>query len=67
MPAKDAIHDAVKAALIKDGWTITADPYVIDYAGLTLYADLAAERPIAAERAGQKIVVEAKSFGGLTR
>ncbi len=46
MPAKDAIHDAVKNALIKDGWTITADPYVIDYAGLTLYADLAAERQL---------------------
>lgn len=23
MPAKDIIHDAVKNALIKDGWTIT--------------------------------------------
>jgi XisH protein len=26
MPAKDIYHDAVKNALIKDGWTITADP-----------------------------------------
>jgi hypothetical protein len=25
MPAKDIYHDAVKNALIKDGWTITAD------------------------------------------
>ncbi len=29
MPAKDIYHDAVKNALIKDGWTITADPYPI--------------------------------------
>ena len=26
MPAKDLYHEAVKNALIKDGWTITADP-----------------------------------------
>jgi hypothetical protein len=25
MPAKDLYHDAVKAALIKDGWLILAD------------------------------------------
>lgn len=27
--AKDAIHEPVKNALIKDGWTITADPYTL--------------------------------------
>lgn len=64
MPAKDLYHDAVKAALIKDGWSITADPYRIRYKNVDLYADLAAERPIAAEREGQKIVVEIKSFVG---
>jgi XisH protein len=26
MPAKDTYHDAVKNALIKDGWSIFADP-----------------------------------------
>jgi hypothetical protein len=31
MPALDTIHDAVKNALIKDGWSITADPYMIEY------------------------------------
>jgi hypothetical protein len=25
--ARDKIHNAVKNALIKGGWTITADPY----------------------------------------
>jgi hypothetical protein len=43
MPAADQIHDAVKRALVKDGWTITDDPYVIRYEDATLYADLAAE------------------------
>ncbi len=62
MAAKDIIHDAVKNALIKDGWTITADPFTIQFADATVLADLAAERPIAAEKAGKKIVVEIKCF-----
>ena len=62
MPAADIIHNAVKNALIKDGWTITADPYRIEYEEIDLFADLGAERPIAAERAGERIVVEVKSF-----
>lgn len=64
MPAKDIYHNEVKNALIKDGWTITDDPYFIKYEDTELYADLAAEKPIAAERQGQKIVVEIKSFVG---
>ncbi|BAZ06512.1 XisH family protein [Calothrix sp. NIES-3974] len=43
---------------------IIADPYIIKYEDAELYADLAAEKPIAAERKGQKIVVEIKSFVG---
>ncbi|MFN5815248.1 MAG: element excision factor XisH family protein, partial [Pseudanabaena sp.] len=27
MPARDSIHDAVKEAVIKDGWEVTDDPY----------------------------------------
>ncbi len=41
---------------------ITADPYLIRYKDVDLFADLAAEKPIAAERQGKKIVVEVKSF-----
>lgn len=67
MPKLDIIHNAVKNALIKDGWTITHDPFIIEYKELTLYADLAAERPIAAEREGRKIVVEVKSFVGASK
>lgn len=62
MLAKDIYHDAVKNALIKDGWIITADPYKIKYKDAELFADLSAEKPIAAEQSGRKIVVEIKSF-----
>jgi hypothetical protein len=62
MPAKDIYHDAVKQSLIKEGWTITADPYTIEYEEFKVFADLAAERSLAAEREGQKIAVEIKTF-----
>jgi hypothetical protein len=50
MPRYDLYHEPVKHALIKDGWTITDDPFIIEYKGLRLYADLGAEKPIAAEK-----------------
>lgn len=56
MPAKDIYHNAVKNALLKDSWTITADPYFIKYEDAELYADLAAEKPIAAEREKEEIL-----------
>ncbi len=62
MPAKDTIHDAVKNALIKEGWKITHDPYTIRYEEVTAYADLGAEFIFAAEKESRKIVVEIKSF-----
>ncbi|GGA17603.1 XisH family protein [Okeania sp. KiyG1] len=62
MPARDVYHDAVKNALIKDGWIILADPYVIKYKDAELFADLAVEKPIAATQNGRKIIVEIKSF-----
>jgi hypothetical protein len=37
MPKLDIIHGAVKSALIKDGWTITDDPYIIEYKKTKLY------------------------------
>jgi XisH protein len=67
MPKLDIIHNPVKNALIKDGWSITDDPYIIQYRKTILYADLGAERPIAAERSGQKLVVEVKSFIGASK
>lgn len=62
MARLDKIHNAVKNALIKDGWTITHDPFTIQFQDITVQADLAAERTIAAEMNGEKIAVEIKSF-----
>ncbi|MBC8078109.1 MAG: hypothetical protein H7Y32_18675, partial [Chloroflexales bacterium] len=64
MPARDVYHDAVKAALIKDGWTITHDPYTIAFGQRAVFVDLGAERVLAAERGSEKIAVEIKVFHG---
>ncbi|MDY7014374.1 MAG: XisH family protein [Cyanobacteriota bacterium] len=62
MAAKDLFHDAVKQALLKEQWIITADPLVIKIEGVKLEIDLAAEKVLAAQKAGRKIAVEIKSF-----
>ncbi|AUS98940.1 fatty-acid oxidation protein subunit alpha [Nostoc sp. CENA543] len=62
MSARDVFHEVVKTALKKDGWQITDDPLTISVGGVNLSIDLAAEKLIAAERQGQKIAVEVKSF-----
>ncbi|MDJ0660421.1 MAG: XisH family protein [Crocosphaera sp.] len=62
MPAKDTYHDAVKNALIKEGWKITADPYPIKYEEVKLFADLAGEKTLSAMKGEQYIVIEVKSF-----
>lgn len=64
MSAKDKFHDIVKLDLQKDSWTITDDPLRIEWGLIELYIDLGAEKIIAAEREGQKIAVEVKSFLG---
>ncbi|MBA3923641.1 MAG: XisH family protein [Nostocaceae cyanobacterium] len=60
--AKDLFYNAVKQALLKDQWVITADPLIIRIEGVKLEIDLAAEKVFAAEKAGRKIAVEIKSF-----
>ena len=60
--AKDYFHPVVKAALIQEGWNVTDDPLNITVGGIDMEIDLGAERIIAAERKGQKIAVEVKSF-----
>ena len=62
--AKDKYHDLVRDALEKDGWTITDDPLRIQVEERTIKIDLGAEKLIAAEKEGQKIAVEIKSFIG---
>lgn len=62
MAAKDKYHEHIKEALIKDGWEITDDPYIIETEGLNFIVDLAAEKMIAAQKDNKKIAVEVKSF-----
>lgn len=64
MPAKNIFHNVVRAALIKEGWTITHDPLPLAIGEKNLFIDLGAERLLAAERAGNRIAVEIKSFVG---
>ena len=64
MARRDIFHETVKQVLIKDGWTITHDPYVLAFGAHKLYIDLGAERPLAAEKDDRKIAVEIKSFIG---
>ena len=66
MPADDTIYTAVKNALVKDGWTITHDPYTVKFGGVRVHADLAAEKVLAAEKGLDRIAVEIKSFVGLS-
>lgn len=61
--AKDRFHNAVRTALEKEGWTITADPLEMNVGDVDFEIDLAAEM-LAAQRAGEKIAVEIKSFIG---
>ena len=61
--AKDIFHQQVKNALIKDGWNITHDPFIIPISeAIKLQIDLAAKNAVAAERGSEKIAVEIKSF-----
>ena len=60
MPARDTYHDAVRNALVKDGWTITDDPFRLKWGERDFFVDLAAERVFAAEKGGRRIAVETK-------
>jgi hypothetical protein len=67
MSALDKSHNAVKNALIKDGWTITDDPLTLIVGGERLHIDLGAERVIAAEKGTEKIAVEIKTFAAASK
>lgn len=60
--ARDMYHETVKAALIEDGWEITADPLPLRMPGISYEVDLGAEKIIAASKDNHKIAVEIKSF-----
>ncbi|BAZ14836.1 fdxN element excision controlling factor XisH-like protein [Calothrix sp. NIES-4071] len=60
--AKDKLHNAVEAALIKDGW-IDIKPFTLKYEDTDLLLDIIADKLISADKQGLKIAVEVKSFG----
>jgi hypothetical protein len=64
--AKDIYHQIVKEALIKDGWAITNDPYLLSRNSINkpYEIDLGAEKILIAERGLEHIAVEIKSFLG---
>jgi hypothetical protein len=71
MAQRASIHDSVKQALVKDGWDITDDPYVITFGERFLFVDLGAEDHqkivgnfIGATRANLRIAVEIKELRG---
>ena len=64
MAARDLFHEAVKVALQKENWVITDDPLKVEAGGAKFEIDLGAEHLLAAERAGEKIAVEIKTFLG---
>ncbi|MEC4893805.1 MAG: XisH family protein [Oscillatoria sp. PMC 1051.18] len=63
MAARDKFHTAVKQALIKEQWLITHDPLNLKFGESDqVQIDLAAEKVLGAEKEGEKIAVEIKSF-----
>lgn len=64
MAAKDIYHEHVRAALEKDGWTITHEPLTLKWVNKDAHIDLGAERLLTAEKGWRKIAVEVKSFVG---
>jgi hypothetical protein len=62
MPQRDLYRPPLRAALIRDGWTITHDPLTVPFGLRKVCLDLGAERLLAAERGSEQIAVEIKSF-----
>jgi len=62
MSVRDAYHEHVREALERDGWSITADPFLISFGSTKAEIDLAAEKLLAACRGTERIAVEVKCF-----
>ncbi|MCO6479926.1 MAG: hypothetical protein J5I94_25035, partial [Phaeodactylibacter sp.] len=61
--AKNKFHEEVKSALRSEGWRITEDPLYLKIGRIPIHIDLGAEKIFAAEKGGEKIAVEVKTFG----
>ncbi len=62
MARLDKIHEAVKNALLKDGWTITHDPYTLFYERQKVQIDLAGDKLFMAEKENRKIAIRGQEF-----
>jgi hypothetical protein len=60
MPAKDRHHDAVKRALIKDGWSITREQVLFIVADRHVWIDIEASKG----SQQRTILIEVKGFEG---
>lgn len=60
--ARDLYHNHAREALEKDGWKITDDPFYMSVDAVEYEVDLGAEELVAAEKNGEIIAVEIKSF-----
>lgn len=66
--AKDIYHDALVTALEKDGWTIIKENYLLGIDDeISYFIDVFAEKYVIAARETQWIVVEVKSFRGISK
>jgi hypothetical protein len=61
--ARDKFHQDVKLALESDGWKVTDDPLYMKVGKIQIHIDLGAEKIIGAEKNGERIAVEIKTFG----
>jgi len=59
MPQRDSIHNLVKQALIKEGWQITDDPYIISYGERFLFIDLGVTELTSLNSCGKTAVIGA--------
>lgn len=67
MSARDKYHDWVKETLIQAGWTISHDPLSLSIGKISIQIDLGLENLIGAEKGTQKIAVEIKTFGNISK
>lgn len=61
--ARDKFHQEVRSALEQEGWKITDDPLYLKVGSIPVHIDLGAEMIFGAEKNGEKIAVEIKTFG----
>ncbi|MGD1902749.1 MAG: element excision factor XisH family protein [Geitlerinemataceae cyanobacterium] len=62
MPRRDLYHDTVRNALIKDGWTIARDPFMLGDPTFRVYADLCVAKTVDTDEQ-ITLTIEVKVFG----